>query len=274
MDGLTGALYNPLIGHLTDRTRSRLGRRLPYILAATPLWALLALLVFTPPASASAAVIAAYLFLTLELYAVFSTLTGGPFQALLPEIARSSADRVSLVGMRVYAGGLGGGAGLVGSGLLVDHLSFRAMALTMALLALVFRYVGMAAVWRRASRTQAPVSLPFRQSIRTTFSNPKFLAFAPSVVLLQVGVQMILGSLPYYVKALLHVAKPGTWVAILTAVTIVSMLAGVQLSARLSRRTSKRHAYRMAMIGAGLAFPLLALAGLFRRCPWPCRSGS
>jgi glycoside/pentoside/hexuronide:cation symporter, GPH family len=267
VDGLTGALYNPLVGHLTDRTRSRLGRRLPYILGATPLWALFALLVFTPPASAGTAAIAAYLFLTLELYAVFSTLSGGPFQALLPEIARSSSDRVSLVGMRVYAGGLGGGAGLVGSGLLVDHLSFRAMALTMALLALVFRYVGMAAVWRRASRTQAPVSIPLRQSIRTTFSNPKFLAFVPSVVLFQVGVQMILGSLPYYVKALLHVGKPGTWVAILTAVTIVSMLASVQLSARLARRTSKRQAYRTAMVGAIVAFPLLAVAGLVPTIP-------
>ena len=177
VDGLTGALYNPLVGHLTDRTRSGLGRRLPYILGATPLWALFALLVFTLPASAGTAVIAAYLFLTLELYAVFSTLSGGPFQALLPEIARSSADRVSLVGWRVYAGGLGGGAGLVGSGLLVDHLSFRAMALTMALLALVFRYVGMAAVWRRASRTQAPVSIPFgsrsgrRSRIRSSWSS-------------------------------------------------------------------------------------------------------
>jgi GPH family glycoside/pentoside/hexuronide:cation symporter len=267
VDGLTGALYNPLVGHLTDRTASRLGRRLPYIIGATPLWALFALLVFTPPQSAGTAVIAAYLFLTLELYAVFSTLSGGPFQALLPEIAHSSADRVSLVGLRVYAGGLGGAAGLVGSGLLVDHLSFRAMALTMALLALVFRYVGMAGVWRRASRVQAPATIPFRESLRTTFANRKFQVFVPSVVLFQVGVQMILGVLPYYVKAVLDVHKPGTWVAILTAVEIVSMLASVQLGARLARRTSKRHAYRIAMIGAALVFPLLALTGLVSAIP-------
>ncbi len=262
VDGLTGALYNPVVGYLTDRTRSRLGRRLPYILGATPLWALFAVLVFTPPTDATTALIAAYLFLTLELYAVFSTLSGGPYQALLPEIARTSDDRISLVGMRVYFGGVGGAAGLVGSSLLVDHVGFRAMALAMALLALVFRYVGMIGVWRRASRTQAPSSIPFVASIRTTFSNAKFLAFVPSVVLFQVGVQMILGSLPYYVKAVLDVAKPGTWVAILTAIEIVSMLASVRLAARIARRTSKRHAYRLAMIGAACVFPLLAVAGL------------
>jgi GPH family glycoside/pentoside/hexuronide:cation symporter len=122
--------------------------------------------------------------------------------------------------------------------------------------------VGMIGVWRRASRTQAPSSIPFVQSIRTTFSNTKFLAFVPSVVLFQVGVQMILGVLPYYVKAVLDVAKPGTWVAILTAVEIVSMLASVRLAARIARRSSKRHAYRLAMIGAACVFPLLAVTGL------------
>ncbi len=267
VDGFTGALYNPIVGHLTDRMHSRLGRRLPFILFTTPLWALFALLTFTPPAHAGSAMIAAYLFLTVELYAVFSTLSGGPFQALLPEIARSSADRVSLVGWRVYFGALGGGAGLVASGLIIDHLSFRAMALTMALLALGFRYIGMASVWRRASRTQPPVQMALRKSISETFANAQFLRFLPSLVLFQLGVQMILGGLPYYVKAVLDVSHTGTWVAILTATAIVSMVCSVQFSARLARRTSKRHAYRLAMLGAAAIFPVLAIAGLLPAIP-------
>ena len=267
VDGLTGALYNPVIGHLTDRTESRLGRRLPYVLLATPLWALMALLIFTPPANAGTAAVAAYLFFTLELYAVFSTLSGGPYQALLPEIATTSDERVSLVGIRVYLGALGSGAGLVGSGLLVDHLGFRVMALTMALLALGCRYLGMVGVWRRASRTQAPTTIPFVRAVRTTFSNAQFLVFVPSVVLFQLGVQMILGALPYYVRAVVHVTKTGTWVSVFTAVTIVSMLGSVRLAARLARRTSKRHAYRTAMLGAALVFPWLALAGLVPGVP-------
>jgi len=267
IDGLTGAFYNPIVGHWTDRTRSRLGRRLPWILVFTPPWALFALLVFTPPQNAGTAVIGAYLFLTLELYALFSTLSGGPFQALLPELARTSAERLSLVGYRVYAGAIGGAAGLVLSGLLVDSVGFRWMAFAMAALALICRYLGTYGAWHRASRTAAPTSIPFRRAVSTTFRNAQFLVFVPSVVLFQVGVQMILGVLPYYVKAVLHAKHTGTWVSILTGISIVSMLATVQLSARLARRTSKQHAYRVAMLGAAAVFPLLALAGVGTRIP-------
>ncbi|HEY3764916.1 MAG TPA: MFS transporter, partial [Gaiellales bacterium] len=152
INGVIGALYNPIISYWSDRTRSRLGRRLPYIVLATPLWALFALLLFTPPRSGTA-VTAAYLVAVLELGSVFSTLSGGPFQALLPEVARSSAERVSVVGMRTYFGAAGGGVGLVAGGLLVDHLGFRAMALVMAGFALGCRYIATAGVWRRADRT-------------------------------------------------------------------------------------------------------------------------
>ena len=85
---------------------------------------------------------------------------------------------------------------------------------------------------------------------------------------------MILGVLPYYVKAVLDVAKPGTWVAILTAVEIVSMLASVRLAARIARRTSKRHAYRLAMIGAACVFPCWPSPVWARRWPPASRSGS
>jgi GPH family glycoside/pentoside/hexuronide:cation symporter len=258
---LFDALDDPLIGYWSDRTRSRLGRRLPFILGATPLWALFAFLLFAPPRDGTA-LVAVYLFLVLELFSIFSTLSGGPYEALLPEIARTSDDRVTIVALKVYFGAAGAGVGLVGSGLIVDHLGFREMALVMAGLALVFRYVGTAGIWRHASRTQQPAVLPFRPALRMTLENRSFLRFLPSFVLFQIGFQMLLGVLPYYVNAVLAVEKEGRWVAALSAVAIGAMLASVPVFAGLARRTSKRHAYRRAMLGAGLLFPLVALAGL------------
>jgi glycoside/pentoside/hexuronide:cation symporter, GPH family len=264
---LVEAFDDPLVGYWSDRTRSRLGRRLPFILGATPLWALFAFLLFTPPSGAGTALTAAYLFLTLELFFLFATLSGGPYEALLPEIAATSVDRVNVVAYKVYFGALGAGVGLVASGLIADRLGFQAMALVMATVALVFRYLGMAGVWRRASRTQPPAVIPFRQAIGATFANVHFRSFLPSFVLFQIGFQLVVGVLPYYAEAVLGAEDEGTWVAVLTAIAIVGVLAAVPGFSRLAHRTSKRQVYRRAMLGTALVLPALAFAGFVPGLP-------
>lgn len=264
---LIEALDDALIGYWSDRTRSRLGRRLPFILAATPFWALFAFLSFAPPADASTIGTAVYLFLTFELFNLFATLSGGPYEALLPELAATSEQRVRLVAYRVYFGVAGAAIGLAGSGLLVEWVGFRGMALALAVLAFGARYLGMLGVWRYASRTQPPAEIPLRAALRATFSNGSFLLFLPSFVLFQMGLQMLTGLLPYYVVAVLGKADEAIWTAILTAITIAAMVAGVPLFQRLARRTTKRRAFTLAMLGCALTFPLLAVAGFLPALP-------
>lgn len=257
-----------LIGYWSDKTRSRLGRRLPFILGATPLWALFGFLIFVPPPDAGTAATAVYFFVVLELFFLFSTLSGGPYEALLPELARTSADRVTIVGMRVYFGVAGGIAGLVGSDLLIDQFGFRAMALAMAALALVFRYLGMLGVWNRASRTQAPADLSLRESLRVTFSNSSFLVFLPTFVLFQTSLDMLRGVFPFYVTAVLE--PKDTWldeVRILVGFVLGAVIVAVPLFALLARRTSKREAYSFAMLASALTFPLFFFAGFVPGVP-------
>ena len=258
---LMEALDDPIIGHWSDRTTSRLGRRLPFILGAAPLWALFAVLLFTPPANASVAVIAAYLFVVFELHHLFGTMASGPYESLLPEIARSNRERLSIVGMKVYFGAAGALLGLVGSGLLVDFASFPAMALVMALLGLTFRYVGALGVWKHAVRSRATAEVSLRESLRLTFDNHYFVLFLPTFVLFSVGLQMMLGVLPFYASAILQTDNEGTWVAVLSATAIGVQLLTVPAYQRYARRCSKRRAYRVALLLGVATFPLLALGG-------------
>jgi glycoside/pentoside/hexuronide:cation symporter, GPH family len=257
---LVEALDDVVIGWWSDRTRSRLGRRLPFVLFATPFMALFAVLIFAPPETGAAGT-AVWLFLTLELFFLFSTLGGGPYEALLPELAGTSRERVQIVGLKVYFGAAGAGVGLVLSGLLVDHAGFTTMAVVLAGLALVFRYVGVAGVWKEAPRDSPPAELSLRRTLRAAFGNRHFLRFLPSFVLFQVAVQMVLGALPYWVNAVLGIEDEGTWVAILSAAAIVAMIASVPLFAAYAARRSKRLAFGHAMLGAACVFPLLAVAG-------------
>jgi glycoside/pentoside/hexuronide:cation symporter, GPH family len=71
--------------------------------------------------------------------------------------------------------------------------------------------------------------------------------------------------LPFYADEVLGVDSVGTWVAILTAVAIVTMIATIPFFVRFAERTSKRAAFSTAMLGAAVAFPLLFFAGFI---PW------
>jgi glycoside/pentoside/hexuronide:cation symporter, GPH family len=263
---LIEALDDALIGWWSDRTRSRLGRRIPFIVAATPFWALFAVLLFSPPAD-GAVLAGAYLLLVLELHQLFATLSGGPYEALLPEIAPTSAERVGIVGIRVYFGAAGAAIGLTLSPLIVDTLGYVAMAAVIAALAMSTRLVGLAGVWTQARRSTVPAALPLRDALRATFANRSFMVFVPTFVLFQVALQMLLGMLPWYVEAILGREEPGRWVTVLTAVAIVSMLLALPLFAAFARRTSKRRAYSISMLAAATLFPLLFLAGFVPSVP-------
>jgi GPH family glycoside/pentoside/hexuronide:cation symporter len=258
---LLDAADDALVGYWSDRTNSRWGRRIPFIVGATPLWAILFVLLFMPP-EGDTATTAVYFFLVLELFSIFSTLAGGPYEALLPEIAPANEDRVRIAGMRVYFGAVGAAIGLVGSSLLKDAVGYQGMAIVLAALALTARYAGLAGVWERAKASRTTADVGLGRAMRETFANRYFLLFLPTFVLFQIGYQMLVGVLPYFVNAELGVEDEGTWVAVLAAVAICAVLVSLPVFARYALRTSKRAAYRRAMVGAALVFPLAALPGI------------
>jgi glycoside/pentoside/hexuronide:cation symporter, GPH family len=169
--------------------------------------------------------------------------------------------------MRVYFGAAGAGLGLVATGLVKDEFGYAAMAAMVAVAALVFRYVGLAGAWRYASRTQPPADIGLGEALRSTFANRYFLYFLPAFALFQLGFQVLIGSLPYLVEASFDVDDAGAWVSALAAVAIGTVVVVIPAAGILARRTTKRHAYRVALAGAAVLFPLLALAGFLPGIP-------
>src|SRR5204862_6857782 len=125
-----------VVGYFSDRTRSRWGRRIPYIVTGAPLASVFAVLVFVAPPDAGTAATAVYFFVALELMFLFTALGNGPYDALLPELAQTSDERVRLQTYKVYLGVAGTGLGLLGSDLLVHAFGFRVMAVVIAAVAL------------------------------------------------------------------------------------------------------------------------------------------
>ena len=126
------AFDDPMIGWLSDRTKSRWGRRIPFVLFSTPFYGFFFLLLWQLPVGEASFANAVYVFVVLELFFLAVTFSGGPYEALLPEVAQSHTDRMSVVAWQFYFGILGAVLGLVVSDFLKDVFDFRVAAGTVA----------------------------------------------------------------------------------------------------------------------------------------------
>lgn len=104
---LVDAVVDPLIGRLSDLTRSRMGRRHPYIYAAALPAALFFGLTWFPPAGLSDFAMGAWIFAFAALARASMSLYQVPANALGSELTQDYAQRSRLYGLRywfAYAG--------------------------------------------------------------------------------------------------------------------------------------------------------------------------
>jgi GPH family glycoside/pentoside/hexuronide:cation symporter len=275
--GIEDAIDDPLIGYWSDRTRTRWGRRIPFIVLSTPLYVLFFFLVFTPPgAEHGATVNAIYFAAIVTAQRVMGTLSGGPLEALLPEIARTPASRVSIVAWQVFLGSLGAAVALIATGLIKDAWGFQAMAAVVIAIALVSRYIGLWGAWPYAKASTATPTVGILQSFRQAFRNRQFLAFLPTFVFFNMAVTMMLASLPFFAESVilgeqdsrtLHLLgwsfdlEEGGISSVLAGTAILAVVISLPVVYQLARRWGKARVYSLAMLLGTLTFPMLFFMG-------------
>lgn len=93
--GIWNMINDPLMGQVSDRTRTRMGRRVPYVFfGAIPL-GLSFFFLWTPPGQ-NPWVLAGYFFTMLFIFDTLYTITIIAYNSLFPEVAPTLGDRVNL----------------------------------------------------------------------------------------------------------------------------------------------------------------------------------
>jgi GPH family glycoside/pentoside/hexuronide:cation symporter len=268
------AVNDPMVGVMSDKTRSRLGRRYPWILAgAIPFGFFFFLQWIVPKFSDNAdsqqwGLFWYYTFISI-VFGWLYTVVNLPYTAMTPEMTQDYDERTSLNSFR-FAFSIGGSilsliiVGLLGTKF--PDLSQRYIAIgivcgILGCLPLFWCVWGtfdrMKAVGLQHPEAEMPVSIPIGQQLKIAFSNRAFLFVVGIYLCSWLSFQLTAAIIPYFVVNIMRLNDAWAVPSVVLAVQLTAMLM-LPVWNRLSQRIGKRGVYF-----AGMVLWIIAQGGLF-----------
>jgi len=254
------AINDPLFGYLSDRTKSRFGRRRIYMLVGVIPLGLASWIMFSVPKGLTGLAAFFVVLFTFLLWDTFHTMTSVPYYALTPELTHDYNERTSLTAIRMIfsvAGYiLGAAATTVIAGLFASLLGWNVQASWSATGA-VFGFIAVAAVLTTALGVKEkpgleskPSELPPVKAVTTTFRNRPFVIMLGAFFISSFAFTLLTSLVPYYIIYQLGMKDAVPLVLLVMLLTIAIFLVPIQ---KVSERINKGPAYALGLFIAAMA---------------------
>lgn len=255
------ALTDPFEGVIADRTRTRLGRRRPYLLAGIPLVFLSFFALFYPAGFAREGARFAFVIATYLFYSTIVSIVMLNYNALQSELTLDYHERTTLSSARIFFSTVGSIAAALAPLEIVKAFDsvrngYIAMGLAFgAVFALPF-IATVAATRERTEFQRPPQAFDWRKTYLLPFKTRTFLYALLMYLFAFVAMDAVSSIVVYYVKY--HLGR-GSEVNYVNGALLIAQVASLPFFAWLSRRTSKRNGY---IVGAGIWMGAMLLSGL------------
>jgi GPH family glycoside/pentoside/hexuronide:cation symporter len=200
------AINDPVIGILSDRMKSKLGRRRPFLLWFAIPVGLSFVILWTAPNWDSQLALLIYITLSFMISDTLTTLVGVPYLSLTPELTRDYDERTSLSSFRSVFQLLAAMAVVIAAPMIVDKVIegggsqqqgfMVAGAIFGALGSLPFLFIGWFVKERYSSEEHEEI--PFRESLRVAWENIPFRYAAGIYMFNWSAVDMIAITFPFF----------------------------------------------------------------------------
>jgi GPH family glycoside/pentoside/hexuronide:cation symporter len=253
------AINDPLFGYLSDRTRSKFGRRRIYmIIGVVPLGIATWIMFSLPTGLTGVSAFLAVLF-TFLLVDTFHTMTSVPYYAMTPELTRDYSDRAGLTSIRMIFSVLGYILGAALTTILVGIFESKGLD-TRAAWSATGAFFGVVAVTAILITTLTikeigemegePSQLPPVKAIGTSFKNQPFVKLMIAFILSSFSFTILTALVPYFITYQLNMGDQVSYVLLVMLVSIGIFLVPAKM---ISDRINKGPAYALGLFIASIA---------------------
>jgi len=253
------AINDPLFGYITDASRFKQGRRIPYMRFTAPFLALTFILVWFAPARAGQAALFGWMLGAMLLYDTCYTIIGLVYSALLPEVTESDAERNDLQISSSLFGLLGFILGFIipdffrpGAGTSPSFLPLQVSMIVVGVFSAVCILITTLRVRERPEFHKVDKPIPLGPALRYTFSSKSFLILVASNFMSILMQSLVMGTVFYLADYVLQMNT-----MIILAIVFVPLIAGVPVTTLIRRRLGVVGAEQLLLLIAGIALVLM-----------------
>ncbi|MFZ2095929.1 MAG: MFS transporter [Anaerolineales bacterium] len=245
------ALDNPVYGFLSDRTRSRWGRRRPWLVIGTPLLILGFIAFYSPPSFLNGNSLVVYCMLFYMFTGTMDSVINANYAALFPELFRDDTSRANTNALRQAFQ-------LVAMIISIALTPMVSKAIGYSLTSILYGLLGGGVILymtftSKETKFQADEEKPqLWDSIKSLATNSKFWVAGFANAFYSAAMSLVLASMPFFVKYALKLSESQT--TFLMAAVLLIAIGCVAVWARWVRKYTLMPVWRASLIVLAIAF--------------------
>lgn len=262
------AITDPLIASLSDRSKNKRGRRIPFMQYAAIPFAVVTVAIFFAPFPEKSAGNIVWVSIFIVLFYLFMTMYCTPYNALISEFGKTQEDRMFIstsISLTYFAGTLLAyipfliAPMLRNAGVAYDW-SFRICFIVLAVIACVSMLLPTFLLKEKEFVDSKPSNENMLKSLVSTFKNKDFRTFSLSDITYWVGLTMFQTGLPYFVKVSL--GFDSTWVFIFMGGMTVLSAIFYPFVTKMVKKFGKKKLVIAGFLGLAICYSITAVSSI------------
>ena len=261
------AVTDPLIASLSDRSKNKRGRRIPFMqYAAIPL-SIVTVLLFCAPVETISGWNVVWISVFVVLFYLFMTMYCTPYNALISEFGKTQDDRMYIstaISLTFFAGTLLAYTPFVFAGMLRGSVgfawSYRICFIVLAIISCICMLIPTFFLKEKEFVDTKPSNANMFKSLGATFKNKSFRTFVGSDIMYWVGLTLFQTGLPFFVKVSMKLDESYTMI-FLGGMTVLSAVF-YPIVPKLVKKFGKKKLVISGFLGLAIAYVITGLIGV------------